>query len=116
MDPDLTRRTAERLEGALAASAKAQPEAVQHLQQYISMLRQPLPGGRPRIPYGRFLCKLQHGDGRWDVRERELERLPARGEELSFDDGTTWVVDHTEDLARARGPATPRPVVVCLAA
>lgn len=116
VEHDVTRLTADRLEGALASDSSARPEAVRHLQHYVSLLRQPIPAGRPRIPHGRFLCKLQLGDGRWDLRERELERLPAPGEELCFDDGTTWVVARTEDLARARGPATPRPMVVCLAA
>lgn len=116
MDPDFAQRTADRLEGALAASTQAEPEALKHLKEYVSMLRQPLPAGRPRVPFGRFLCKLQHDDGRWDVQERELERPPSPGEALRFEDGTTWIVDRTEELLRARGPATPRPVVVCLAA
>ncbi len=116
VENDVTRRTADRLEGALAASDRAEPGAVWHLQQYVSMLRLPQPAQNPRLPLARFLCKLQLHDGRWDLRERELERLPNPGEELSFADGTTWVVDRTDDVSRARGPAASRPIVVCLAA
>jgi hypothetical protein len=84
-------------------------EAVARLGNYVGMLRD---AEAPLRTIGAFSFKLELNDGRWDVEELNMPKVPRVGDVLSFH-GTTWRV-RASQLVKPRPAGRPaREVFVC---
>lgn len=116
---DRTARNADELDRLIAAVpadvAGAKPETVAQLESYIALLREAAPPPLAAVPppRQRLMLKVEFGDGRWDVTERELEELPAVGDSVRLADGRMSRVREIQTVLSGRTRKPPRPIVVC---
>jgi hypothetical protein len=118
---DRAGRNADHLDQYLAATARddavdsSRAEAVAHLDAYVNLLRETLSSALEGVPAPprRMMLKLEFDDGRWDITEDEVTRMPSVGDSLRLADGRLTRVREIQRVLSGRSCKPPRTILVC---
>ena len=106
---DFSRREAGRVKDEQERSRHT--EAIAQFSRYIDLLREAtLPSD------ALYSFKLEFGDGRWNLAEKELEASPHVGDSVEFESGRRWRVRGSQVVQSGPARNRPREFFVCIPA
>jgi len=92
------------------------PEAVAHLDAYVSLLREAPSIAPPHsVPASvrRVMVKLEFDDGSWDITEGDVEERPSVGDSVRLADGRISRFREVTTVFSGRSRKPPRTIAVC---
>jgi hypothetical protein len=87
-------------------------QALELIEQYTLLLREPLPPSTRRHP-ARYSFKLVFPDGRWSVDEKQLTTEPREGDVVEIHGFGNWRVEGSEHVGVRPAGKAPREFFVC---